>query len=939
MPDNIENTVGLQFCLWKENNKVNSVPKGNTYPLYLNKRNEFFVDESCVGKKSKNPKHTVEQARWAFIYDFFYKNLEKAKQEDITENLWGPLSGGKEKIAKYGLGLKYKQGSSLVFNPQAYSYYFGFKQRVELFSENPGTGFYFYIVPVDKPKISYAYFTKSEEVKRYGESVTLQIMLHAYNLDEKNKYKAKLYLLEETSAKGLTETDDFEDNNLWKEPKVYNISNNVRADDDWNSYINTTFPIEIEWKKNQNVKKNFTVVLEIYRYWNEPGMIYGTNSKEERVNYKNYADDPTSDLIEYDPKVLGLKDIDDKNSISSRFIVSEELMDHYLTRIEQEKNNMIQYIGDIEYNQREFDPCGYSKITVKDEDDKERDPLVIFDEMAAAGSIDKTEQSFAIITGDTRKNISITLDKLTTQDTFCQGLLLGDGQKHSEKKNVFQVDKVYAALKNGATHVRQADATHHEQQRSAGVATTKENENDTDVVKTNNAYQVAVAQQWKEGADYKIDSNEKITLMLRYLYNKTAFESAQAYTNSKYTNEVMNTMWTLRYFILSSNNKQTYFLPISTCRYPNQIARIAIYPDIEWELAALIAVPLWKKTTFKFQSTREDLRGYHGRFGFKHVKKELSVEAETEAKVGADFTLKASASGKDYEAGYKIEKSIKKVIGAFNAVYEKSEIFDGTNEDVTQSAAYKKGVLKKFEFNIDPPNVAVALKWKHEVAKKEKNLGQVGWRIEGGIALKPFVAFGITVDLVPIMGKFGWIGKAVELIIKALEYTVKGLDIFFNFVFTAEVAGNISIGYHNLDGWDEKLKREFTITVNASLEAGVNYEGSALISTIVQDGATYETQEELKVKASLGAGVEYKEEWDSDDKGMFKNVTVTFLGAEAKLEVYSSITRRKKTVYNNDEVVSNQKGDVKHNDVHKLLEKDIWYGPKKIYTDDEKNDK
>lgn len=67
---------------------------------------------------------------------------------------------------------------------------------------------------------------------------------------------------------------------------------------------------------------------------------------------------------------------------------------------------------------------------------------------------------------------------------------------------------------------------------------------------------------------------------------------------------------------------------------------------------------------------------------------------------------------------------------------------------------------------------------------------------------------------------------------------------------------------------------------------------------------------------------------------MFKNVTVTFLGAEAKLEVYSSITRRKKTIYNNDEVISNQKGDVKHNDIHPLLEKDIWYGPEKIYTDD-----
>ncbi len=55
MPDNIENTVGLQFCLWKENNKVNSVPKGNTYPLYLNKRNEFLLMKPVWERKAKIP--------------------------------------------------------------------------------------------------------------------------------------------------------------------------------------------------------------------------------------------------------------------------------------------------------------------------------------------------------------------------------------------------------------------------------------------------------------------------------------------------------------------------------------------------------------------------------------------------------------------------------------------------------------------------------------------------------------------------------------------------------------------------------------------------------------------------------------------------------------------------------------------------------------------
>ena len=936
MSDNLENTVGLQHCYWSTNGKLGTVPKGSTYYLYTKDKNEFIVDERCVGGKTTNPKFTVDNARWAFIYDVFFKSIEKAKPEDITENLWGPLSGGVISVNKYALGTNYKVGSSLKFNPSEGKYYYGFKQRVELFSESPGTGFYFYIVPVTSSKIDYAYFHKSEDLKRYGENANLTIMFHGYNLDKKNKYKAKVYLLEETEAKGLTETEDFEDKNLWDTIIVNDLSS-AESDSNFNHYLRHNFNINIDWKKGENRKKNFTVAVEVYRVWKEPGILYGTNAKEERVAFKNYADTPTKDLINYNAELLQTQDVDKKDSISSRFMVSEELMDDYLFRIEEEKKNMIQYIGDIEYTKREFDPCGYSKITIQDKGDSERKPLVIFDETQPTNQIDKTEQIFVIIAGDDRKEITITLDDLQTKNQFCQGLLLDEGQKHTVHKNVFQVDKVYSAFFRG--RVTTEDHTHQQQQKDAGITTTPENSKDTDVVRTDNVSNPSEAQQWKDGIDYKIEKENEITLKLKYLYNKTAFEGLQKYSGSKYANEAMNSLWTLRYFILSSDAVQTYFLPISTCRYPNQIAKVKLYPDIEWELGALIAVPLWRKMTFKFQSSRENLNGFHGRYGFKYVKRELSVEAEKENKVGVDFTLKASSSGKDYEAGYKIEKSIKKVVGTFNAVYEKTEIFDGGNANVRESAAYKKGALNKFEFTIDPPNVAIALKWKHEIAKKNENLGEIGWRIEGGIALKPFVGFGITVDLVSIIGRFGWIGKAVELIIKALECTVNGLDIFFNFVFTAEVAGNISIGYHNIDGWDQKLKREFTITVNASLEAGVNYEGSALISTIVRDGVTYETQEELKVKASLGAGVEYKEEWDSDKKGMFKNVTVTFLGAEAKLEVYSSITRRKKTVYNNDEVVSNHKGDVKHNDVHKLLEKDIWYGPEKIYTDDDKNNK
>ncbi|MBD8083102.1 hypothetical protein [Chryseobacterium caseinilyticum] len=69
---------------------------------------------------------------------------------------------------------------------------------------------------------------------------------------------------------------------------------------------------------------------------------------------------------------------------------------------------MIQYIWDIDYTQREFDPCGYSKITIKNKEDASRS-LIIFDKTKPANEIDKTEHAFAFIAGENRKEITITL--------------------------------------------------------------------------------------------------------------------------------------------------------------------------------------------------------------------------------------------------------------------------------------------------------------------------------------------------------------------------------------------------------------------------------------------------------------------------------------------------------------------------------------------------
>ena len=161
------------------------------------------------------------------------------------------------------------------------------------------------------------------------------------------------------------------------------------------------------------------------------------------------------------------------------------------------------------------------------------------------------------------------------------------------------------------------------------------------------------------------------------------------------------------------------------------------------------------------------------------------------------------------------------------------------------------------------------------------------------------------------------------------------LKIYTFFKLTAEIAGNLSIGYHSLDGWDDKAKRELTFTVNASIEAGVKYENVTIIAEIVDIG-TDEKVTGIDFQGSLGAGVEYKEEWDSDDKGTFKTVTVTFTGCTASFYIYASITKRKKRVVQGEETEQSYNKQIGKKYSEILLEKATWYGPEKIYIDDEK---
>nr|WP_132399625.1 hypothetical protein [uncultured Pedobacter sp.] len=876
MSDKIEDTRGLQYCYWRTNGKLETVPKGGCYRLYLKDQNEFVLDERCVGPKTTNPKHTIENARWAFIYDLFFQSLEKAKPGEITDNLWGPLSGGKIPVSKYALGTKYKVGKSILFNSTGESYYYGFKQRVELFSESPGTGFYFYIVPITNSKIDFAYFHKSEDIKHYGENVNLTIMFHGYNLHKKNKYKAKVYLLEENEAKGLTKTKEFEKKNLWDTVMVQDLST-IESDNNWNIYFRHNFNINVDWREGKSKEKKFTVAVEVYRVYTEAGLIYGTNQVEERVDFKNYADTPTTDLMNYDTKLLKIQDVDKKDSISSRFIVSEELMDNYLSRIEKGKNITIQYIGDIQYTRREFDPCGYSKITIQDKGDKERNPLVIFDETQPVNQIDKTDQIFAIVAGDERKDITITLDNLKTQNQYCQGLLLDDGQKHTEHKNVFQVDKVYSALSNGAT--RRDDSTHQQQQKEAGIATTEENKKDKDVIKTDRSYNPAAVQQWKEGTDYKIENDHEITLKLRYLYNKTAFEEAQSNFNNNHAKEYINLLWVFRYFWLTDKIVQSYFLPISTCRYPNQIAKINVFPDIEWEISFMISTNESHTLSFGRKENLEDYPARQGlklsdRFKLASEYKGLSFSTDISTKVNGDI----------HKFGFeKIENIIKKLAD----LKEFLDKFNGNNSENASSG----GFTEYFKFKLVSPNVALAFKWNLGSVLEKENNHKVVTMLNGALKLAPLIGVNFEVDLFVITDniKVYGIGDITKCIRKAIEWVTE-TDIYILAYVNVELNGEFTIVYNSINGFDtKKSNRKAILSIPFGVKGGIKSNEDNVI--ILPTG---EKKEKFEAEISINSAIEITEELGTDNIGPYKKNSYIFKGLNVKVVITENVFRRRK---------------------------------------------
>lgn len=460
---------------------------------------------------------------------------------------------------------------------------------------------------------------------------------------------------------------------------------------------------------------------------------------------------------------------------------------------------------------------------------------------------------------------------------------MDEGQKHTQDKNVFQVDKVYSAFFRG--EITTPDSTHKQQQKDAGLPTTVENSKDTDVIITDNVFNPSEAQQWQDGIDYKIESAKEITLKLRYLYNKTyenTFAKLLGYTiDTVYSTsqiEIQSMAWLARYIFMQEGYKQIFFLPISTCRYPNQIAKIEVYPDFEWwinfKYKTETPVSVKQNPNYKYRvftsvdNQNQKLAGERRseqskNWKFKEKKYELEFEAlykinneERELIPGDGFPVLNAIKFllKTYEI-------VKAITFADETAESESSIANGTANtsegrapERKMSQRWQQRKAKGFPFRIElgMPTFSGGINGKFSQSKKQ--IGSIGSFYYLEIAAKPLFTFKGEVDLLFYAQFIGPIGQAmyrISQIVKKVNYLTLGavhIDYYIYVGFKAELNIELkAVEFHSVDGWNGG---EIQIYIPASLyvRAGVDLNvsiigiGSASAEAKIKGEAKFESR-------------------------------------------------------------------------------------------------
>lgn len=905
----------IKSCYYEVNGKKYVIGDNSAVLMQTGRDHKFFVDFAT--NENFDPsfipqKETAKgKVKWAYILSYSFSHLEanKAKQD-----VWGYFikENGTVPVKKYGIDKNYIQANEISFSPtsQEKEVWEGVGYMLLVFVDDPSDGIAFPFMTVEQaPKIRGHYFDKQKNIDKdpevgindgfYNYNTTIKLYFSTHMLPVELP-KARTNLIADGVQVDLSATwedlsltvelmDDATDPQstastvarpyssgrnykfILDKPLVEGPLSKYRAGEPGtNANISFELPITIDfdWRDKFHQKtyptKQYFVMLVIKNKKN--GKIY--ESLPIAGNWAESVDNKIQELP------------------TSHFIaVKYNTLDVILKELEIAKNNQIQYIGDVQYTRKEYDPCGYSAIEISDGAEKDRKPYVVFDENKLADNGDKTNQPFDVIRGDARKDVTISLKDLHTKNVMCEGVMLPKKQKHDVKENVFLMTSVLAAKRLGNDYERVEDKSHKKQLKKSGVPVTAENENDTDVVvdEQKPAYEVEKVQNLVAGTDYEYVGEDKLKLKLKYLYNKSydnailkmiGYEIDEQYSGANL--KVKEVAWVARYIFWKNYYVQQYFVPVSTCRYPNQLVRTRVYPNLEWWINVKYEAkdPLYVRQTPNYK---------HREFFTEKGQNTKLKEAREKEK---EKNWKIKKYELDFEAGFKIDGEENPLIpgdgfpllNAINFLLKAYEMFkaityadeaeegeaaiangtartsEGAPPQKRMSARYRlrKGSGAPVRIEVSTPSFSGGIEGKFAQSKSKPN--EIGAFYFLQFAAKPLFGIKGELDLLFYAQFIGPIGQAMyrlSQIVKKVNYLTLGavkIDYYLN--VGAKVDFNVEIKaveYHSVDGWsggDVQVYVPIEIYLNAGVDVNASIEGigSASAEARIEGKAKFEVR-------------------------------------------------------------------------------------------------
>lgn len=932
---------GIKACYHEINGK-NEFTVGSSTVIYLlsGRKHRFVVENNTqiLGEKTTNPESTIANAKWAFILSWLWNEALKTKEgEDLP--LWADLGGGKENINELGIGQQYKAGKSIEITPDQNDVWLGNFHRMEVFSTRPNKGLFFYFVTIDKPKIYLAYFDKQNikpEVKNftindgyysYGEVIKFYVATHMLPMKIGEQYSEKYGKIDtETSFENLEfeiELTDENHNPLLDEPilkgKLVDYSPIVKDAEGYTristgtANIQYEFPILIDskWKDDIHTKdektKTYSVTIKITN----------TNTKKEY----SYTPDLNSVRRIADNK----RDFDDVE-VSPAFMVKYESMDTILSQMEEKKNNMIQYIGDIDYNYKETNPCAYSKIVINnDEKDFE-----IFNEYALTGKDvkDRTEGFLDIVCGDKEtKDIKVTAKFLkskeaqeehvrTDKNGFKCQMILNDGKPHNGIRDVFKMDWVvgqwvpsrdpalFAEHYMKKIGVKRPQFFHPSNGASSPKIEWDKSDQEAKGIESSDKknYEnitVAGVQGLAEETDYTIsEANDSITLKLKYKYNKSYDEKVtnylfggQEYLKNGILSDNFKNIWVVSYLIKWVKNEQiaqNYFVPVTTCRYPNQIAKIRLFPDMKWVINFNynIETPLYYKTTtplVEYYSgfNEGDINTSNNNKRKDILKKQISNELKSYIGSKSSFGIfvECEVSGEDdvIKLGGEFGEKYRKMLQPLFWMVNKLDGDLGVSDAKSEASKIRTGVAPKglkarlsalpMSFTLLPPSIGLGVGIGYGASQN----GNISYELDGRLIADPIIGAEVKLDILALGSKFKPWGAVIDALdlVSWLANAFSGGRVELEYELYFQLTAKINlVGIDSKEGEAKPAQLKYNF-------ADKKYSGNIALQGYLEGKIQMTVALKIKLKAEKGKDVNQIRSKEDDDKAFELGVEVT----------------------------------------------------------------